>query len=89
MPYGIEDKKMKKAWKDDNMLLKEYVSNDRKALENTHYEFTKDGKTYASKGNNLTDARWDAETRFGIDLTGATYKEIYGLKKVVRQGTLK
>ena len=88
MPYGIEDKKMNKAWKDNNML-REYVSNDRKALENTHYEFTKDGKTYASKGNNLTDARWNIEIRFGIDLAGAEYKEIYGLKKVVRQGTLK
>lgn len=71
------------------MLLREYVSNDRKALENTHYEFTKDGKTYYAMGDNLPDARWDAEFQFGIDLTGAEYKEIYGLKKIVRQGILK
>ena len=28
MPYGIEDEKMKKAWKDDNMLLRESKYDD-------------------------------------------------------------
>lgn len=52
---------------------------------NTIYRFTKNGRTYSAKGNNRIEAQFNAELANHIDLTGATYEEIYKLR-VVRTG---
>ena len=46
-------------------------------MTNTTWKFTKDGHTYSANGNNRFDAQLNIETRFGIDLTGAAFEEIY------------
>ena len=55
---------------------------------NTTYRFTKDGKTYAEAGTNRFDARLKAELRWGIDLTGAIFEEVYKLR-TIRRGIVK
>ena len=57
-------------------------------MTNILYTLTKNGHKYSSYGNNPIDARDNIEIRFGIDLTGATYEEIYKLR-VVRRGTVR
>ena len=58
-------------------------------MNNTTYKFTtKDGHTYHAGGNNRFEAQLTIETRFGIDLTGATFEELFKLK-TVRTGTVK
>ena len=83
MLYSIEDEKMKKAWKDNNMLLRE-----GKTSGNTHYKFIKDGKTYYAMGDNLIDACNSIEISEGISLKGASYEEIYKLR-TVRKGVVR
>ena len=56
---------------------------------NTFYRFiTKDGKKYSHGGNNRFDAQHSIELAFRIDLTGATFEEVYKLR-VVRTGTVR
>lgn len=54
---------------------------------NTIYRFTKDGKTYSANGKNRFEAQMNAELQWHVDLTGASYEEIYKLR-VVRKGTV-
>ena len=56
---------------------------------NTTYTFiTKDGKRYSHGGNNRFEAQQAIELAFCIDLTGATFQEVYKLR-VVRTGTVR
>lgn len=56
---------------------------------NMRYNFiTKDGKKYSSIANNRLEAQWNIEIAFGIDLTGATYEEVYKLR-VERTGIVR
>lgn len=57
-------------------------------MKNTTWRFTKDGHTYSANGNNRFDAQLNIETRFGINLTGATFEEIYKTR-TVRAGKVK
>ena len=57
-------------------------------MNNTMYRFTKDGHTYSSKGYNRFDAQLNIEFMFGVDLSGATFEEIYKLQ-VVKTGIVK
>lgn len=50
------------------------------------YRFTKNGKTYSANGENIFSAKVNAETRWGVDLTGAKFEEIWK-NKVIRTGT--
>jgi hypothetical protein len=54
----------------------------------TTYRFTKNGRTYTEGGNNVFSAKLAAELRWGVDLSGASFEEIWKLK-VVRTGTVK
>lgn len=51
----------------------------------TTYRFTKNGKTYTAGGNNRFEAQNRIEIAHGIDLSGATFEEIWKLK-VIRSG---
>ena len=56
---------------------------------NTTYTFiTKDGKRYSHGGKNCFEAQQAIELAFRIDLTGATFQEVYKLR-VVRTGTVR
>ena len=55
---------------------------------NTTYTFKKNGKAYSAKGNNRFEAQDQIELTFGIDLSGATFEEIYKLR-VVRTGKVR
>ena len=44
------------------------------------YTFTKDGKSYSATAKNRFEAQDKIELAFGIDLDGATFKEIYKLR---------
>lgn len=55
---------------------------------NTFYEFEKNGKKYTAAGKNRYEAQADIEIANGIDLTGATFTEIYKLR-VMRKGIVK
>ena len=57
-------------------------------MKNTHYTFTKDGKTYSAAGANRFDAQLSIELAYGIDLKGATFEEVYKLR-VVRTGKVR
>ena len=57
------------------------------ATMNTIYRFSKDGKTYSANGNNRFEAQMNAELQWHVDLTGASYEEIYKLR-IVRKGTV-
>ena len=54
----------------------------------TIYRFTKNGKTYSEHADNIFSARLNAELRWGIDLSGATFEEVWKLK-VIRTGIVK
>ena len=50
---------------------------------NTHYTFTtKDGKAYSAMGKNRFEAQQSIELAWHIDLTGATWTEVYKLRTV-------
>lgn len=51
----------------------------------TMYRFTKNGKTYTAGGNNRFEAQNTIELANNVDLTGATFEEIWKLK-VIRTG---
>ena len=51
-------------------------------MKNTHYTFTKDGKTYSAAGKNRFDAQLKIELAWGISLEGATWTEIYKLNTI-------
>lgn len=56
---------------------------------NTTYTFiTKNGKRYSHGGNNRFEAQEALELAFRINLTGATFQEVYKLR-VVRTGTVR
>ena len=55
---------------------------------NTTYTFKKNGKSYSAKGSNRFDAQLSIELAYHIDLTGATFEEVYKLR-VVRTGTVR
>ena len=56
---------------------------------NTTYTFiTKDGKKYSHGGNNRFEAQDAIELQFRVNLTGATFQEVYKLR-VVRTGTVR
>lgn len=57
-------------------------------MNNTMYQFTKDGYTYSAKGSNIFDAQLNIELMFGVDLSGSTFKEIYKLR-IIRTGIIK
>ena len=57
-------------------------------MKHTTYTFKKNGKKYSAAGNNRFDAQESIELAFGIDLTGATFEEVYKLR-VVRTGTVR
>ena len=58
-------------------------------MKNTTYTFiTKDGKRYSHGGNNRLEAQQALELAFRIDLTGASYEEVYKLR-VMRRGTVR
>ena len=57
-------------------------------MGNTMYRFTKDRHTYTVGGENRFSAQLNAELRFGIDLSGAEFEEIYKLK-TIRKGIVK
>ena len=65
-----------------NMVIVKEVKNM------TTYRFTKNGCTYTEGGNNIFSAKLSAELRWGIDLTGAAFEEVWKLK-VVRTGIVK
>lgn len=48
----------------------------------TTYRFTKNGKTYTAGGANRFEAQLHIEIAHGIDLTGATFEEIWKLKTI-------
>lgn len=51
----------------------------------THYEFTtKEGRTYRAEGQNRFDAQQKIELAWRIDLTGATWTQIYKLREGAR-----
>lgn len=54
----------------------------------TTWRFTKNGKTYTAGGNNRFDARDTIELQCGVNLSGATFEEVYKLR-VVRTGKVK
>lgn len=53
----------------------------------TTYRFTINNTTYTAKGNNRFEAQNAIELK-GINLTGATFEEVWKLK-VVRTGVVK
>ena len=55
---------------------------------NTFYQFEKNGKKYTATGKNRYEAQAEIEIANGLDLTGATFTEIYKLQ-VVRMGIVK
>lgn len=57
-------------------------------MKRTTYTFKKDGKAYSAVANNRFDAQEKIELAFGIDLTGATFEEVYKLR-VVRTGKVR
>ena len=58
-------------------------------MKNTTYAFiTKDGKKYSHGGNNRFEAQDAIELAFRVNLTGATFQEVYKLR-VVRTGTVR
>ena len=58
-------------------------------MKNTTYTFiTKDGKRYSHGGNNRFETQQAIELAFHLDLTGATFEEVYKLR-VVRTGTVR
>lgn len=58
-------------------------------MKHTTYTFTtKNGSSYSAKGNNRFEAQQNIELAWGIDLTGATFEEVYKLR-VVRTGTVR
>lgn len=44
----------------------------------THWTFRKNGKVYSAGGKNRFEAQLQIELMFQIDLTGATFEEIFG-----------
>ncbi len=52
------------------------------------YTFHKNGHSYSTKGNNRFEAQTSIEVRFHINLTGATFEEIYKMK-TIRTGIVK
>ena len=54
---------------------------------NMTYRFTKNGKVFTGRGANRFDAQAQIELAFQIDLTGATFEEVYKLR-VIRTGTV-
>ena len=58
-------------------------------MTHTTYTFTtKDGRRYNAKGANRFEAQQSIELAWGINLTGATFEEVYKLR-VVRTGTVR
>ena len=49
---------------------------------NTHYTFTKNGKTYSAMGANRFDAQSKIELACRVDLTGANRTQYYKLRAV-------
>ena len=57
-------------------------------MKHTTYTFRKDGKAYSTNANNRFEAQDKIELAFGIDLTGATFEEVYKLR-AARTGTVR
>ena len=57
-------------------------------MKKTTYTFKKGGKAYSAAANNRFEAQDKIELAFGIDLTGATFEEVYKLR-VVRIGKVR
>ncbi len=57
-------------------------------MKNTTYTFRKNGKAYSAAANNRFEAQEKIELAFGIDLSGASFEEIYKLR-VTRTGKVR